>query len=723
MAADLKRIEIKVTTDGESNVKKLADSFDRLGRTVRKTSSDVSFISGAFKSFIAGFAAQVSLRSIANMSDEFQLLRDRLKTTTGSAEDAKQTFKDIAAVAAATNTPIANIASAFNRFAISTKELGLNSRQTLGIVTALQQSFRITGASIQEQDSALVQLSQAFSLGRLQGQELRSVLLSNAVAAKLLAKEFGVNVGQLKALGEQGKLTTDRVIKALTNGFEDLNKQASGLRITISQGLLQAFDQMKLKVDELNNEFDIAGNLNKGIKFLIENFNSLTIIIGGFVAARYLPILATQIIAVGTALTTGGLGAFLASTPKIKLLTLALTGIAVAYEKFLSPRSRTKDSVASEIKSVEESILSIQKRLSKPVFTGFQKELKGKLSIELDELKEKLKLLKIEFSSLGGPTGSILKKLQDDSENIELTSTSNEVFNLAEAIKKLNLQFLSRGNVSEYNSQLSALQLKDLNNQFKEGKINLESFTKSYQDLILKSSDANSGLFASFGTGFRIGLEQVQSGIGTVSEQVAGATKNAFRAMEDDLVNFVKNGKLEFKSLANSIVEDLARIAIRQQITGPLANAFSGLFNGGAAPATGNNSISNFQTPGTRAAAKGGVFGSNVKAFASGGILDQPTFFPMKGGRTGLAGEAGAEAIIPLKRNRNGDLGVSSSGGSTVVNIVNNSSGQIQSNESQDSNGNKQIDIVIVDTVNRAIGDGRLDQTFSSTYGIRRKGR
>ncbi len=66
--------------------------------------------------------------------------------------------------------------------------------------------------------------------------------------------------------------------------------------------------------------------------------------------------------------------------------------------------------------------------------------------------------------------------------------------------------------------------------------------------------------------------------------------------------------------------------------------------------------------------AKGGVPG-RVTPFADGGVVSSPTFFPMGGG-TGLMGEAGSEAILPLKRGADGSLGVASSGGRGGTQIV-----------------------------------------------------
>jgi phage-related minor tail protein len=67
--------------------------------------------------------------------------------------------------------------------------------------------------------------------------------------------------------------------------------------------------------------------------------------------------------------------------------------------------------------------------------------------------------------------------------------------------------------------------------------------------------------------------------------------------------------------------------------------------------------------------AKGGAFGAGgqqITAFADGGVLNRPTFFGMGGSRMGVAGEAGPEAVLPLKRGSDGKLGVAGGGGGTT---------------------------------------------------------
>ena len=59
-----------------------------------------------------------------------------------------------------------------------------------------------------------------------------------------------------------------------------------------------------------------------------------------------------------------------------------------------------------------------------------------------------------------------------------------------------------------------------------------------------------------------------------------------------------------------------------------------------------------------------------MTAFASGGVINTPSYFPLSGGGLGLAGEAGPEAIVPLSRGPDGRLGIASGGGQGGGNIT-----------------------------------------------------
>jgi lambda family phage tail tape measure protein len=162
----------------------------------------------------------------------------------------------------------------------------------------------------------------------------------------------------------------------------------------------------------------------------------------------------------------------------------------------------------------------------------------------------------------------------------------------------------------------------------------------------------------SFKDTFSESLKQYYEQITNLGTQVADSVKGAFQGLEDQLTSFVMTGKASFADLARSILEDIARIAIRQAIIAPLVKGVGGIFG--------------------LKFADGGVFAQNgIQKFARGGIVNGPTMFPFAKG-VGLMGEAGPEAIMPLRRGADGRLGVAASGGAGVNVTVNVDAGSSQ---------------------------------------------
>jgi len=172
------------------------------------------------------------------------------------------------------------------------------------------------------------------------------------------------------------------------------------------------------------------------------------------------------------------------------------------------------------------------------------------------------------------------------------------------------------------------------------------------------------------------------------ARNIAGQTKslfgNAFSSMEDSIINFAMTGKASFSDFAKSVLADMARIATRQAssaLLGSLVGAAASYFGGSAAGggngmAAGSAGATSSNLGASSAGysstyfpqAKGGAWSSGVQMFADGGaftnsIVSKPTAFGMANGKTGVMGEAGEEAIMPLTRTSSGKLGVMAIGG------------------------------------------------------------
>lgn len=163
------------------------------------------------------------------------------------------------------------------------------------------------------------------------------------------------------------------------------------------------------------------------------------------------------------------------------------------------------------------------------------------------------------------------------------------------------------------------------------------------------------------------GLQNYANEANNVAASVNSAITSAFQGMEDSLVEFVKTGKLSFSDLADSIISDLIRIAIRQSITGPLASLFGGWFGGSSGASV------TMPTGGIRWNALGGVYDTPSLSQYSNQVHTSPKLFAFANG-AGVFAEAGPEAIMPLSRGPDGKLGVkadiSSVQGGNQVNIT-----------------------------------------------------
>jgi phage-related minor tail protein len=108
-------------------------------------------------------------------------------------------------------------------------------------------------------------------------------------------------------------------------------------------------------------------------------------------------------------------------------------------------------------------------------------------------------------------------------------------------------------------------------------------------------------------------------------------------------------GSRNFEDVLKSLSLKLSDIALQTAFK-PVANALAG---GLGALFGGSQNAQNFFL-----AAQGAI-----KPFASGGVIGTPTYFPLRSGGIGLAGEAGPEAILPLSRGPDGRLGIAAQGG------------------------------------------------------------
>ncbi|CAB3663145.1 Phage-related minor tail protein [Achromobacter denitrificans] len=248
------------------------------------------------------------------------------------------------------------------------------------------------------------------------------------------------------------------------------------------------------------------------------------------------------------------------------------------------------------------------------------------------------------------------------------------------------------------------------------------------QDSAARKREAES----SWQLGMSRGLGNYVDSVLNVASSIEGAVTNAFTGMDDALTGFVRTGKLSFKDLADSIISDMARIAIQQSITGPLAGALGGLLGSwmGSGSAVSGSSLQGIG--GTAGGlldsiqfSSGGYTGDGGRFEPAGivhrgeGVLNQDEIRALGGAsgfhalrrsiRTGHAvgGMAGSPALPP-------PAGRAQSGGALQVEIINNGTPQ------QVTGVNRRLDVsgeVISIVVSDLQRNGRSAQAVRGVMG------
>ena len=243
--------------------------------------------------------------------------------------------------------------------------------------------------------------------------------------------------------------------------------------------------------------------------------------------------------------------------------------------------------------------------------------------------------------------------------------------------------------------------------------------------LFKENAEESNDVIANLGTALaNLGINSAMQGLNSLGEAL-GEGKTAGEGLKDAL-----------ESMAQTILNQLPTLFLNAGLT-LISQGQWGIGLGLVAAGLGTQFLGGYNQGiinKAEANALGNVYGDGVSAFANGGtftnqIVNTPTLFKFaRGGKmgTGLMGEAGPEAIMPLHRGPDGTLGVEAIGSGANVTVlleVNNySSEKVETQETTDEFGQKKISVMIGSMINQHIAGGKADKALSSRYGLRAQG-
>jgi len=498
--------------------------------------------------------------------------------------------------------------------------------KSMGDITAVFNGFNtaaiLSGASAQEQAGAMRQLTQALGSGVLRGDEFNSISEQMSVILKPVAKQLGVNVGELRAMAAEGKITADVVIAALkeidkdggdalkrlmeqdpTMVFKILGNETEKLSIAVGKLLGPAvLDATRLLTNLVSTLSDFlsseAGQVTfafLGIAAAIKGVLIVTPILLGQIAAIKANLLAMSLasaaangsLATTTTMafaTAGGFAKATAAATAFKV-ALAKTGIGLAVIAF--------GFLTTEILKASNAQKEFNELLNEGSSAAIQTEIE-KTKKEIEDLEKKIAKIKEgqkDFVMVSGAEGleQQLEKANKELDKLETRLPMIQGVELSREFEKTKNAIIDKNKELEKIIKRSKIETEEGRKQFDLEQRRNELIEKYGEDLAKQILDRERD------------NRELQKGVDKIKQQEEAAKKlnDAFKKVGEDIGSGITDalvGAIEgtktlgeaAKSILNDIASSLLRIGINAALTGLFGGTkiggFLGFANGGRPP-------------------------------------------------------------------------------------------------------------------------------------------
>lgn len=259
-----------------ASLARLQSDMDKAGKTVDAAMSRIDKAIGTTKAAFTGLAGAFGAQSIVRLADEYKRFDSQLKLATRSASQYEEAYARVVDISAKSQSDIGAIGVLYARLANNLRDAGASQKEVGDIAESISLSLRVANATVQETNSVMLQLSQSFGSGKLNGQEFLAVAEGAPALLRQVAKEMGRTYGELKDLATEGKITADVLKRAWTNPeyLEGVREQVKQVG-TIASAMTVLKNNLTLYVGETDKATGTSRLLSQTIIFLSENIDTL----------------------------------------------------------------------------------------------------------------------------------------------------------------------------------------------------------------------------------------------------------------------------------------------------------------------------------------------------------------------------------------------------------------------------------------------------------------
>lgn len=266
------------------NAQGLIGPADQSRAAIKKLDNEFRSLQSSAAGALSFAGIGIGAAALINLADAYGQMSARLRLATQYSNDFDETQQMLRDSSRSTRSDLIATVDLYSKMAPALKGIGLNAAQSVGVVTTINQAIALSGGSAESAAAALVQLGQGFASGVLRGEELNSVMEQTPALARAIADGLGVPIGELRKLGEEGKLTAEAVAKALQNVAQQVEADFRQVPATVGQAMTALKNEFLVFVGATDQASGSTSALAQGIMAVADEFREAGPAVTAFVA-------------------------------------------------------------------------------------------------------------------------------------------------------------------------------------------------------------------------------------------------------------------------------------------------------------------------------------------------------------------------------------------------------------------------------------------------------
>ena len=244
LANAFEQVRAQIERSGDA-IKDVLQSQKQVTNETRNTASEANNWMSSIKSIAASLGAVKLAKTFIETSDEMSMMTAKLNAINDGLQTTEELNKMIFASAQRSRGAYQDTADLVTRLRMNAGEAFQSNAEAVLFAENLNKSFKIAGATQQEQASVILQLSQAMSSGILRGQEFNAVMSGAPNVIRLIAEEMGVGVGEMRKMAEEGKITAGIVKNALLNATDEITESFGEMPMTFADMIQEGKNEIQ----------------------------------------------------------------------------------------------------------------------------------------------------------------------------------------------------------------------------------------------------------------------------------------------------------------------------------------------------------------------------------------------------------------------------------------------------------------------------------------------